>query len=373
MTWPFSTAELTAGLRRYLAEPTLQVAAVAEEPVAPALSSSLGVRAVRGLRVSYSAGESAAIGATYRLDCVLKELDSEARPGLANPGVREAGVYRSLRAQLPVATPALIAADPAGSWLVLEAVDAAARPLSWTKDETYAAIQLLARLHERFWGLADDLAAYAWLARPLTIDFDIHVYAAAKALGRLAGDEWPPLIARSPQILGTLGQIIRQAEKVVQPLRAVPFTLLHGGFGPRTLLRDDEGDPVVLDWHQAGIGPGVLDLVAMVIETQWAAQTMAPAAPPPTTVGPMPPVPAAKQMARYRREIARAVNVRWTDSEWSELWDHALLWRFMQETLPWLASATPEEFAAREQQFDEVWLRPVLAAASRRLAPFVYP
>ena len=82
---------------------------------------------------------------------MVKELDGEARPGLANPGVREAGVYRSLAVQLPMATPALIAADPAGSWLVLEAVDAPIRPQSWTKDETYAAIQLLARLHERFW------------------------------------------------------------------------------------------------------------------------------------------------------------------------------------------------------------------------------
>ncbi len=367
MAWPFSTAELTAGLRRYLAEPTLQVVGLAEEPAAPSPSSSLGVRAVRALRVTYSAGDSAAIGATFRLACVVKELDSEARPGLANPGVREAGVYRSLAIQLPMATPALIAADSAGSWLVLEAVDAPAWPQAWTKDETYSAIQLLARLHERFWGLADDLAAYPWLARPLTIDYEIHVYAAAKALGQLAGDEWPPLIARSPQILGTLGQIIRQSEQVVKPLRAVPFTLLHGGFWPGCLVHDDDGDPVVLDWHQAGIGPGVLDLMAMITATEWAPQSVTPSAPAPA------PVPAAKQMARYRREIARTVGVRWTDSEWSELWDHALLWRFMQEMLPWVASASPEEFAAREQQFDEVWLRPVLAAAGRRLAPFVSP
>jgi len=318
--------------------------------------------------VMYSAGDSAAIGAQFRLACVVKELDGEARPGLANPGVREAGVYRSLAVQLPMATPALIAADPAGSWLVLEAVDAPIWPQSWTKDETYAAIQLMARLHERFWGLADDLSAYPWLARPLTIDFEIHVYAAAKALGQLVGDEWPPLIARSPQILGTLGQIIRQAEQVVRPLRAVPFTLLHGGFSPGSLVHDDDGDPVVLNWHQAGVGPGVLDLMVMITTTEWAPQTVTPSA------GPAPaPVPAAKQMARYRREIARAVGQRWTDSEWSELWDHALLWQFMQETLPWVASTSPEEFLAREQQFDEVWLRPVLAAAGRRLAPFVSP
>ncbi|MEP7356939.1 MAG: hypothetical protein ABI847_06835, partial [Anaerolineales bacterium] len=83
MSWPFSTAELTAGLRRYFAEPTLQVAGLAEQPVALALSSNLGVRAVRGLRVSYAVGGSSTAAST--LDCVVKELDSEARPGLANP------------------------------------------------------------------------------------------------------------------------------------------------------------------------------------------------------------------------------------------------------------------------------------------------
>jgi hypothetical protein len=363
MTWPFSTAELTAGLRRYLAEPSLQVTGLVEQPLVSGQASTLGVRAVRGLQVAYSV----AGGDGSALACVVKELDSEARPGLANPGVREAGVYRSLALQLPMATPALIAADPAGSWLVLEAVESPAVPQAWDKDETYSAIQLLARLHERFWGLADDLAAYPWLARPLTIDYEIHVYAAAAALGEVVRSEWPPLIARSPQILGSLGQIIRQSEQVVQPLRAVPFTLLHGGLWPGSLVRDEDGDPVVLDWHQAGIGPGVLDLMVMVTTTEWAPQSVSPDAPMPA------PVPAAKQMARYRREIARTVGLRWTDSEWSELWDHALLWRFMQEMLPWVASASPEEFTAREQQFDEVWLRPVLAAASRRLAPFVFP
>lgn len=362
MAWPFSTAELTAGLRRYFAEPGLQVAGLAEQPLPPALSASLGARSVRGLRVTCSTPNG-----TSNLDCVVKELDGEARPGLANPGAREAGVYRSLALQLPMATPALIAADSAGSWLVLEAVDAPGLPRPWTAEECYAAIQLLARLHERFWGLADDLGAYPWLARPLTLDYEIHVYAAAQALGEIVRDESPPLIARSPQTLGTFGQIISQAERVVQPLRAAPFTLLHGGFWPGSLVRDDEGDSVVLDWHRAGLGPGVLDLVVMITTAEWvplAASAEAPAGAPAT---------AAKQMSRYRREIARLLGVRWSDSEWAELWDHALLWRFMQEMLPWVASAAPNEFAARERQFDEVWLRPVLAAASRRLAPFVLP
>jgi hypothetical protein len=355
VAWPFSTAELTAGLRRYLAEPALHIRELAEQPLPPAFGPSQAPSAVRGLRVRYAVRDD-----HFVLACVVKEPAGAARPGLANPGVREAGIYRSLSLELPMPTPALIASDPTGSWLVLEAVEAV--PALCGADDYLQAIALLAQLHERFWGLADDLAVYPWLARPLTLDYEIHVYAAATALGQIVRDEWPPLIARSPQTLGTLGQIIFQAEKVVQPLRTMPFTLLHGDFWAGNVVRDAEGDMIVLDWQLAGIGPGVLDLVVMITTDQW----VPPQAVPTSALPP----PQSKLIARYRREIAHLLGLRWSDAQWSELWDHALLWRFMQEMLPWVASASPAEFLARERLFDDVWLDPVLAAAGRRLAPF---
>ncbi len=45
--WPFSSLELTAGLRRYLADPTLRIVNVAEEPAPLQLASTL----VRGVGV----------------------------------------------------------------------------------------------------------------------------------------------------------------------------------------------------------------------------------------------------------------------------------------------------------------------------------
>jgi len=359
VAWPFSTAELTAGLRRYFAEPALQVTALTEQPLPPALHSSRGL--VRGLRVTYAAG-----AATFSVDCVVKEPADGARPGLASAGLREAGVYRSLSIQLPMPTPALIAADPHGAWLVIEAVDAPGATEPWTADEYLEALALLARLHERFWGLADDLGAYPWLARPLTLDYEIHVYAAAQALGEIVRLEWPPLIAHSLQTLGTLGQIISQAEQVVEPLRAAPFTLLHGDFWAGNVVRDEEGDLVVIDWQMAGLGPGVLDLVVFLTTSQWASRS-------PLTAPPELPLLPAKLISRYRREIARLLGLRWSDAEWAELWDHALLWRFLQEMLPWLASVSHSEFLACEQLFADVWLSPVLAAADRRLGPYQLP
>ncbi|MCC6189434.1 MAG: aminoglycoside phosphotransferase family protein [Anaerolineales bacterium] len=348
MAWPFTNAELTAGLRRYFAQPGLRVRGASDYPPAAPRLQGRAAQGVRGLRVDYVVGEAAST-----VDCVVKE--PVGRTGLASPGLCEAGLYRSLAMQLPMPTPALIAADPDGAWLVLEAVEAVEAPGAWGAEEFYAAVKLLARLHERFWGLADDLDTYLWLLRPLTRDYGIHVQAAAHALGQMVRDEWPPLIAHSPQIVGALGQIISQAEQVVAPLRAQPFTLLHGDYWAGSIVRDETGDMIVLDWGLAGLGPGVLDLVTTVTTSQWLAGEL--------------PVPAERLAARYRREVAALVGRRWSEAEWSEQWDHALLWRFMQEMLTWVASAPREIYQARAQQFEDVWLRPALAAAGRRLPP----
>ncbi len=352
MAWPFSVAELTAGLRRYLAEPALHVRTLTEQPLAQPRRPNHAALGVRGVQVEYTLYDQ-----PFSLACVVKELVGAGRPGLTNPGVREAGLYRSLALQLPMATPALIAADAAGSWLVLEAVEAAESSGEWDLPTFQEALALLARLHERFWDLADDLSAYPWLARPFSRDFEVHVYSAAQALGQVVRDEWPPQIAQSPQILGTIGQMIFQADQIVQPLRALPSTLLHGDFWAGNIVCDDTGDMVVLDWQLAAIGPGVLDLVVMIKTTEWATGGL--------------PAPAERLAARYRREIAKLLGRRWSDAEWSLLWDHALLWRFLQEMLTWTVSVPRAEFEARAQQFEDVWLRPALDAAGRRLAPFV--
>ena len=342
VSWPFTNAELTAGLRRYFAEPTLRV-----QSVGPSQRARHGAR---GLRVSYAVG-----GDTFAVECVVKEPGGTARAGLAHPGAREAGVYRSLAQQLPMATPALIAADQAGSWLVLETVEAPAEPDEWSAADYEQAVLLLVELHERFWGLADDLGAYPFLARPLTLDFEIHVYAAAQALGKIVRDGWPPLIAASAPTLSTLGQLISQADLVAHPLRALPFTLLHGDYWEGNLLRDDEGDLVVMDWQQAAIGPGVLDLLVMATTTPWQRG--------------LTPAGAGRLVERYRQEIAQRLGLAWTDDEWRELWDHALLWRFLQEMLNWAAWSPPEQFTERAGRFESIWLEPVLAAARRRLPP----
>lgn len=340
--WPFTLPELTAGLRRYFAEPGLVIS-----DLQPGREQTA---AGRGLRVVYRSGRALATVA-----CLVREPGEGGRAGLASPGMREVGVYRSLASQLPMATPALVAADPAGNWLVLEAVEG--EPVGADAALYDQAVVLLAALHERFWGLAEDLAAYPWLARPLSLDYAIHVYAAAQALGRIVRDEHPPMLAHAPEVLAVLGQVISQAERVAQPLRAVPHTLLHGDYRAGNWLRDADGELIVVNWHMAGIGPGVLDLVSLVAGGVWEHGAL--------------PAPAADLVGRYRAEVATRLGVQWPQAEWDALWDHALLWRFLQEMLTWAAESPAATFEARAERFNRAWLMPVLAAARRRLAGVV--
>jgi aminoglycoside phosphotransferase (APT) family kinase protein len=350
--WPFTVAELTAGLRRYFAESALRVSALHERPL-PAGARAVSHR-VRGLRVEYCIGAGDPVG----VECVVKEPQGATRAGLAGAGRREAGLYHSLAAHLPMETPALIAYDLAGDWLVLEAVEAEVAPDAWSADDYRRAVRTLAALHERFWNLAEDLAAYPWLARPLTNDFEVHVYAAAQAVEKMMRDDWPHLITGSFTVLNALGQIISQVEAIAQPLRAEPQTLLHGELQPSNVALQADGEMVVLDWELAGPGPGVLDLAAFITACRWERPDL--------------PVAGDELIALYRAEMAERVGIRWADDEWAALWDHALLWRFTQEMLDWAANAPREAFAAHEAQFEEIWLRPVLAMVERQLRPVLF-
>lgn len=360
--WPFSNAQLTAGLRRYFADSSLTIQSLTELPLEMAAQGS-GSRPsqVRGLRVEYLAGSlggGAQRGQVLTVDCVVKQPRGVNRAGLASGGIREVGLYRSLTPQLPMQTPALIAADPAGSWLVLEAVDVELAPADWTADDYRRAIRALAALHERFWNLAEDLSVYPWLARPLANDFEIYVMAAVGAMEKMMVDDHHRLITGSLEVLTSLGQMLTQVESMAGKLRAAPPTLLHGDFQPGNIALDEDDEIIVFDWQLAGVGPGVLDLVTFVNAARWGRSDL--------------PMTPDELVALYRDEIAARVDARWTDAEWAELLDHALMWRFTQEVLGWAAYASPAEFQAHEAPFRDIWLRPVLDAAYRRLRPVLY-
>ncbi|MCK4693223.1 MAG: hypothetical protein KAT23_06310, partial [Anaerolineales bacterium] len=69
----------------------------------------------------------------------------------------------------------------------------------------------------------------------------------------------------------------------------------------------------------------------------------------------------------YREGMAASNGVRWNEDEWNLLWDHALMWRFLQEWVDLLAASPDPLLETRAEQLDQVWLNPVANAVSRRL------
>jgi hypothetical protein len=343
--WPFSLGDLTAGLRRSLSDLTLRVSDVRAIPLSRR-RPSIGV--IRGVSVTYHghSGEGSC-------KLVVKEPQGTTRTGLAGAGRREVGVYQFLAGQLPLVIPTLIAASPSGDWLLMEAVPPSHDATMWEPKEVLKAIDALSQLHDRFWGLGEDLNAFTWLSRPITADFRIHVAAAEHAIEKIKYHGKPGSITDVPPRLELLERLTSNAEMVVAPLRKQASTLLHGDYWPGNISVMRDGSQIVYDWQLAAIGPAILDLLVFIKKSVWWFGAL--------------PMDHAEIIRFYRERIRSRIGITWDDEKWQELWDHALMWRFLQEWLD-LIEASPEPILeARSTMLETVWLEPVFDAIGRRL------
>jgi hypothetical protein len=343
--WPFSFSDLTAGLRKHFSDATLAIDDVRPMTL-PFRKPAIG--RVRGVEVSYRTRKG-----DGTIGLVVKEPVGSTRIGLAGVGRREVGVYRHLAPQLPLSMPAFVAGSPHGDWLILEAIAFARMPSRWSAAVYFEALDGLIRLHDRFWGLGEDLVNFAWLSRPLEGDFDVHLTAATHAIERIVRQGSPASLARSPERLALLKRLTEQASAIAGPLREQTATLLHGDYWPGNIALDREERLVVYDWQLTGIGPPVLDLLTFVKKTEW--------------WFPNAPVSAEDVVGYYRNGIAALQGQRWDDAAWDRLWDHALLWRFLQEWLDLLAAIPESLLVASADQLERVWLDPVAEALARQL------
>jgi hypothetical protein len=343
--WPCSRAEITAGLRRWFGDKSLTLQRVQRTPLA-ARRPSIG--RIQGLTAHFERS-----GKAGHLALVLKEPRGTTRAGLAGVGRREVGVYAALAPLLPVPTPSLIMASPGGDWLLLTAEAEARAPESWTASDYGRAVDNLVVLHDRFWELKEDLEAFAWLARPLQADFSVHVAAAAQAIGQIVESGRPETLAASPGRMRLLAQLTTQADRVAQPLLEAPVTLIHGDYWPGNIVLLADGRQVVYDWQMAGVGPGVLDLLTLIVKGRW-------------SLGGLPITP-SDLTRRYRRGLCERNRAAWSDEAWDRLWDHALMWQFLEEWIDVLAASPDAVLQARAQELEDSWLAPVTQAVERRL------
>jgi len=346
--WPFSFSDLTAGLRKHFDDPTLAVQDV-QHTTLPFQKPAIG--RVRGLGVKYRTRKGAGT-----IALVLKEPVGSTRIGLAGVGRREVGVYQHLAPQLPLRMPTFIAGSPHGDWMILGAIVTSQSASHWGKEIFFEALDGLIRLHDRFWNLREDLANFPWLGRPLEGDFEVHLTAASSAIDRIVRQGAPATLANSPERVAMLKRLTERAVAIAEPLRMEASTLLHGDYWPGNIALDRDAQLIVYDWQLTGIGPPILDLLTFVKKTEW--------------WYPGAPVSASEIVQHYRQGIARLQGQSWDDATWDLLWDHALMWRFLQEWLDLLAAIPESLLAASAEQLDRVWLGPVAAALARRLSSF---
>lgn len=348
--WPFSRSELTAGLRRYLAASSLRLLDITPIPLpttmpgAAVLESGTTLSAMSvGVRID---------GEDQSLPLLLKE-PPVTRNGrvLRAIGQREYGVYRRLAPHLPLLVPGLVAGDETEGWIILEVLTGLRPAPEWTVEDYHEAILNLVSMHDRFWGLAEDLVNYPWLARTLEADYTDTIMAAVDAVQTLVIEERLPQI-NSARYLELFGRLTRSADEVVAPLRAETPTLIHGDYWPGNIARPIDGRQIVFDWQLAGIGPAILDLVGFIQSVRMRLE---------------PPLSAEEMIDLYRTRLEALLAPGWDNDRFNDLWDHALMWLFLVNWLGKLATMPPDSYGRIHDAFSRVWLEPLFNAVEKHL------
>lgn len=343
--WPFSQAALTASLRRRSGDPSLTLTSIKERDL-PGRRPSVGrLRAVQ-VQAEGTLGKPV-------FDLVVKEPQGPTRAGAADSGLREVSVYSVLAEHLPVRTPPLAAYHPGGDWLAFGLLADGRPPEDWRVTDYLLATDQLVALHDRFWGLGEDLTVYQWLLRPLDAELNLHVSAVESGAFKIANIQNRNRFRRDKDLQRIIKRIVQHLQSILAPLRAAPATLLHGDYWPGNIHVHPDGSLTVFDWEQAAIGPGVLDLVHFLLTSRWWFEPL--------------PLPAEELIAHYRGRVDLANGHRWEENAWQELWDSALLWTFATDWVELLANIPDALLDERLPQLEDLLFQPVRAAAARRL------
>ncbi len=343
--WSFSRAELAAGLRWYTGDPRLVVVEVQEHDI-PQRRPSVG--RVRGLRAVCQGSKG-----PVSFDLALKEPQGTTRTGMAGAGRREVNFYRNLVDQLPMRTPQLVAAHPDGEWLALDLLSGGREPEHWSAADYLLATDKLVEMHDRFWGLGEDLKIFPWLARPLDADFDIYLHAAESGIERLINAPAANVLRQDIDLVLIFRRLVRHADQIAAALRKMPNTLIHGDYWPGNLYITSDNTLIAYDWQQAGIGPGILDLFTFIQLSLWWFDSI--------------PISPAEIIQHYRSRLAQMNGFACSEESWSVLWDYALLWIFLADWIDLLATIPASVLRMRYPQLTSLWLEPVRMAVTRRL------
>jgi aminoglycoside phosphotransferase (APT) family kinase protein len=161
------------------------------------------------------------------------------------------------------------------------------------------------------------------------------------------------LLKKETNIAQITDQILGNIELIADALKASPATLLHGDYWPGNIHIHQQGGLTVFDWEDAGIGPGVMDLLGFIQGSSW-------------TFPPLP-LPAEEIIAHYRSQLAQAGAYKYTDDEFQHIWDHTVMWTFVTGWVGHLAKTPNALLPIRLAALEEVLLTPLQQAIERQL------
>ena len=108
------------------------------------------------------------------------------------------------------------------------------------------------------------------------------------------------------------------------------------------------------DWEDAAIGPAVLDLLNFIQNSSWHFGQL--------------PLPPEEIITHYRTRLAQTGNHVFTDDNWAQMWDNALMWTFVTGWINVLSRVPDALLTTRLTALETALFQPVKAAVARRLS-----
>ncbi|MCA9946400.1 MAG: hypothetical protein KC449_23110 [Anaerolineales bacterium] len=211
----------------------------------------------------------------------------------------EAAFYTEFAPRLPDLAPGYLflhqAETSSDGWVVLDDVPNDISPEKWSETDVMAIIEKLALLHAKFTEHAADLVgaglkpqldrkAYPWesLVAEQSVYFEegpgaiLSEHALSQA-GQLAPlflqaanglvvmrdlGGWPGILGESH--LTAVSDLLDDPVPLLEPLRQLPYTLLHGDPSNRHWHLTVFEDQRLTGWQTAVVGPGICDLISFV-------------------------------------------------------------------------------------------------------------
>ena len=246
--WPFRSSTLLAGLRRFLDTPNLHLHSLQPMAHSPEYPGAFAERA-GAFTMQPILAEIEVQGSRYQIGLILKRAASAAI-------ACEQDFHRFLAFHLPVVVPGWVAGESSEGWLVMEKLQDLRPPNAWSADDYRQAADNLASLHDRFYGLQEDLDAFGQLARPFDRDYAAIKEKCTAQAHQLTGSQI------EPRINAAINLLLERMDAIAAPLREQEFGLIHGDYWADNIASPlDGGRHIIANWQHAAIAPHILDVV----------------------------------------------------------------------------------------------------------------